>query len=175
MLKAKMQKIKDIQRGDVLSYKANDDKYKVLLCIRVDKERSPHCYWFAALTYDAAERPSIEDVCESNFYGTGNSRSESYAYSADELENMWSWHPEIKPYFLGAYSYLIWRKDFMSFRDKIELLGNLSIVEHLEKHSGRVTNASSWTFLSDDRIDRYKTNPFGQEQKTFKVKAILRL
>ena len=43
---------------------------------------------------------------------------------------MWNLHPEINPYHLGSYGFLIWRKDFLNFRDNFELIGNIEIIDN---------------------------------------------
>ena len=50
-----MQKITDIKQGDLLTFRATDNKFKVLLCTSTYKDRSPYYYTFAALTYDSLD------------------------------------------------------------------------------------------------------------------------
>ena len=83
-----------------------------------------------------------------NFLGIGNIANDYFKYPDKQLNKMWTIHPEIKPYFLGSYGVLIWRKDFIKFRDNFELIGNLKIVDNLDKNGNGSMNASDWTFLN---------------------------
>ncbi len=167
-----MQNIKDVNQGDVFAFKAADGRYKALLCTSTYKERSPHNFSFAALTYDSMEKPSIESILDSEFYGIGNNKSDHFRYSDNELERMWTIHPEVKPYFLGSYMLVIWRKDFMGFRDNMTFMGNINIVDHLDKNGNGGLNASSWNFLQDF-FQKFKTVLCERGQIPYKVSAIL--
>lgn len=168
-----MELIKDVNQGDVLTFKANDGKYKAILCTSTYKERSPFNYTFAALSYDAFERPKLDDIRESYFYGKGNIKDDHFRYSDAQREKIWIVHPEIRPYSVGGYGLIIWRKDFMKFRDKIEFVGNLKIVNHLDKNGSGGMNASGWSVLGDFFVDRYKSVLEGRGQTTYKVEAIV--
>jgi hypothetical protein len=50
-----------------LTFKATDDKYKVLLCTSTSKEKSPQNFSFAALTYDNEDKPTVEVILLSDF------------------------------------------------------------------------------------------------------------
>ena len=171
----KSSQLKDINQGDVITFQGVNNKYKVILCTNAYKVKSPHVYSFAALTIDKYEKPTIEDVRASEFFGVGKSAIASFKYSEDELEKMWTFHPGIKPYFLGSYTLFIWRKDFMRFRDNVELIGNLDIVDNLDKHGSAGFNASDWTALRDFFTDAYRDKLEERRQNsTFKVEAIIR-
>jgi hypothetical protein len=169
-----MRKITDINQGDLLTFKAADNRYKALLCISTYKEKSPQNYTFAALTYDSIEKPSIENLYESEFFGIGNTRDEYYSYSEEDLKRIWTIHPEVKPYCLGAYGLLIFRKDFMKIRDNFEFIGNFKIIDNLDKQARGSMNASDWALLKDFFSEKYKTLLPERGQKTFKVKSIVR-
>jgi hypothetical protein len=168
----KMQKIKDIHQGDILTFKAADGNYKALLCTSTYKDESPQNFTFAALTYDSAEKPTIAGIYESGFFGTGNKKDEYYKYPDGELQNMWALHPEVKPYYLGSYGLVIWRKDFMKFRDNFEFIGNIKIVDHLDKNGNGSMNASDWNFLQDFFNQKFRTVLPDRGQTAYKVKAI---
>jgi hypothetical protein len=170
-----MNHIKEINQGDVLTFLGVDKKYKVILCTSTYKIKSPHTYHFAALTVDKLDRPTVEDIRSSEFFGVGNSGDKYFKYSEKELEKMWTIHPEIKPYFLGSYMLIIWRKDFMQFRDNFEVIGNLDIVDNLDKNGSGGLNASSWNVLRDFFTDTYRDKLEERRQNnTFKVEAIIR-
>jgi hypothetical protein len=168
-----MPKITDINKGDLLTFKATDNKYKVLLCTSVYKERSPQCFAFAALTYNSFDQPTITNIIESEFLGIGNSIANYFKYSDKEGTKMWAIHPDIKPHFLGSYGLIIWRKNFMKFRDNVEVIGNLKIVDNLDKNGNGGMNASDWTFLNQFFSDNYILTLRNRGQKPFKLKAIL--
>jgi hypothetical protein len=168
-----MELIKDVNQGDVLTFKANDGKYKGILCTSTYKQRSPFCFEFAALTYDSFERPQLEDIRAVYFYGKGNIKDDYFKYSDVQREKIWEVHPEIKPYSLGSYGLLIARKDFMKFRNKMEYVGNLRIVDHLDKNGRGGMNASNWDLLADFFVDQYKSVLEERGQNTFKVEAIV--
>jgi len=86
---------------------------------------------------------------------------------------MWSIHPEIEPYFLGSYSLIIWRKDFMKFRHNFEAIGNLKIVDNLDKIGRSGMNASGWNTLNQFFVDNYNLILKDRGQKAFKLKSIL--
>ncbi|GAB3720702.1 hypothetical protein [Flavobacterium koreense] len=169
-----MKKINDINQGDLLTFKANDEKYKVLLCTSTHKEKSPQIFTFAALTYDDIEKPNAEKILNSDFWGVGNTKNDHFKYSDNELNKMWSIHPYIKPYFLGSYGLVIWRKDFMKFRENFELIGNLKIVDNLDKNGNGGMNASDWSFIKDFFAKNFNAILADRGQKNFKVKSIIR-
>jgi len=168
-----MQKITDICQGDLFTFKAGDNKYKMLLCTSTYKVRSPQYYTFAALTYNSLDKPTIADILDSSFLGIGNRKSDYFKYSDKELNKMWGNHPEIKPYFLGSYGLLIWRKDFMKFRDNFELIGNLKTVNNLDKNGNGSMNVSDWDYLDKFFTDNFVSILNNRGQKAFKLKAIL--
>ena len=58
-----------MNQGDVFTFLAADNRYKVIICTSIYKARSPHYCIFAALTYDNEEIPVIEDAINSGFWG----------------------------------------------------------------------------------------------------------
>lgn len=168
-----MQKIKDVNQGDLLTFKGSDNKYKVLLCTSTYKDRSPQNFTFAALTYDSLSKPTISNLIDTEFFGIGNTKNDYIKYSEVELGKMWTLHPEIKPYFLGSYGIVVWRKDFMKFRDNFEFIGSLKIVNNLDKNGNGSMNASGWTFLDQFFRNNYILVLSNRGQKPFKLKSIL--
>jgi hypothetical protein len=168
-----MQKITDINQGDFLTFKATDNKYKVLLCTSSYKDKSPQNFTFAALTYDSFDKPTIANILETEFLGIGNTMNDYFKYSDNQLNKMWTIHPETKPYFLGSYGLTIWRKDFMKFRDNFEVIDNLKIVDNLDKNGNGSMNASDWFFLNKFFSDNYISVLSNRGQKPFKLKSIL--
>ena len=168
-----MQKIKDINQGDLLTFRASDKKYKVLLCTSTYKDTSPQSFTFAALTYDSSEKPTITNILDSDFWGIGNAKNDHFKYSDIELDKMWSFHPETKPYFLGSYGLVIWRKDLMKFRDNLEIIGNIKIVDNLDKNGNGSMNASDWAFLNEFFSDDYISVLSNRGQMPFKLRSIL--
>ena len=156
-----------------MTFKATDNKYKVLLCTSTYKDKSPQNFTFAALTYDSFDKPTITNILDSEFLGIGNTKNDYFKYSDKELNKMWTMHPETKPYFLGSYGFTIWRKDFMKFRDNCDVLGNLKIVDNLDKNGNGSMNASDWTFLNKFFSDNYILVLSNRGQKPFKLKSIL--
>lgn len=169
-----MKKISDLNQGDLLTFKANDEKYKVLLCTSTFKEKSPQNFTFAALTCDDTQKPTAEKILNSEFWGIGNRKNDYFKYSDIELNQMWRIHPETKPYFLGSYGLIIWRKDFMKFRDNFELIDNLKIVDNLDKNGNGGMNAGDWNYIKDFFSDKINIVLSERGQKAFKVKAILK-
>jgi hypothetical protein len=169
-----MHKIRVVNQGDVLTFKVAGGRHKALLCTSTYKERSPQNFTFAALTYDSVDEPTVESICESEFYGIGNRKSDYFKYSDSELRRIWTIHPEIKPYDLGSYGLIIWRKDFMKFRDNFKLVGNIDIIDHLDKNGSGGINASDWSFLQSFFNEKFETFFPDKGQRVFKVKAILR-
>ncbi|WP_215226684.1 hypothetical protein [Echinicola shivajiensis] len=169
-----MSKIKNINQGDVLTFIANDGKYKAIICTSVYKEKSPQNFTFATTTVDQADLPSIDEVIKHDFYGIGNIKAGFFKYSELEINNMWNQHPEIEPYHLGSYGLIIWRKDFMKFRDNFSLIGNLNIVDNLDKNGNGSMNLSDWTFLKDFFDQKFKGILLERGQNPFKMKAIIK-
>lgn len=169
-----MHKIKDINQGDIVAFKTEDDNYKALLCTSTYKDKSPQNFTFAALAYDKPELPTLESIRDCNFFGIGNRKNDYFKYSDKELDKMWALHPDIKPYFLGSYGLIIWRKDFMKFRDNMEYIGNITIVDHLDKNGNGSMNASDWTFLRDFFYQKFKTVFVDRGQRQFSIKSIIR-
>lgn len=169
-----MTTIKEIKMGDLLTFKASDNNYKVLLCTSVYKERSPHYYTFAALTYSGEEKPTLPDAIDSKFFGVGNTHNEIFKYSDAALVKIWSIHPEIKNYLLGSYGFTIWRKDFMKFQEHFEFIGNLQILEHIDKNGCGSVNASSWDFLKNFFNEELEAILRYRGQKMYKVKSIIK-
>jgi hypothetical protein len=169
-----MTTIKEINKGDVLTFQGLDDLYKVILCTSDYKEKSPHYYTFAALTYESKVKPTIPDIYDTFFYGIGNIKDDHFQYSSSEREKIWATHPEIKPYTLGTYGLTIWRKDFMKFRDKVERIGTLDIVDNLDKNGRGSMNASDVDFLRDFFVDKYRRILEERGQRTFRLRSIIR-
>jgi hypothetical protein len=169
-----LEKIKNINKGDILTFKADDGKYKVIICTSVYMEKSPYHFTFAATTIDQVDLPSIDDVIEHDFYGIGNIKANFFIYSKEEIENMWSEHPEIEPYHLGSYGLIIWRKDFRKFKDNFNLIGNFNIVDNLDKNGNGSMNSSGWTFIKDFFNQKYKSVLPERSQRQFKIKAIIK-
>jgi hypothetical protein len=169
-----MQKIKYIIKGDIVAFKTENNNYKALLCTSTNRDKSPHYFSFAALTYDSPERPTLEDIQNCNFFGIGNRKNDYFKYSDQELDKMWRLHPDIKPYFLGSYDLTIWRKDFMKFRENLEYIGNVSIVDNLDKNGNGGMNVSEWIFLKDFFNQKYLTVLIDRGQRQFSVESIIR-
>ncbi|GGK77307.1 hypothetical protein ACD591_20495 [Rufibacter glacialis] len=168
------EKIKDINQGDLLTFRAADGRYKVLLCTSTYKDKSPQNYTFAALTVDEQEKPTKHRVIEGGFYGVGNRKDDYFKYSDRELERMWSVHPEVKPYYIGSYGLTIWRKDFMRFQENFEIIGNLEIVNNLDKNGNGSMNASDWDFLRDFFNGEYHHLLLNRGQKLFRIESIIK-
>lgn len=169
-----MKKIIDINQGDLLTFKSTDERYKVLLCTSTFKDKSPHNFSFAALTYNNENKPTVEDILHSDFWGIGNTKNAYFKYSDIELNKMWSIHPETKPYILGSFGLIIWWKDFMKFKDNFEIIGNLKIVDNLDKNGNGGMNASDWNFIKDFFTNKINSVLLDRGQKTFKIKAIIK-
>ena len=168
-----MNKIRTINQGDILLFKANDDRYKAILCTGTYKERSPHHFTFAAKTINAKEKPSLNEILSAGFFGIGNRKADFFNYLDEEVRKMWHIHPEIAPYHLGSYGLTIWRKDFMKFRQNLELAGHIEIVNHLDKNGDSGVNASSWDFLKNFFTD-FENILSKRDQKVFKLEAIIK-
>ena len=166
--------MKEINKGDILTFKGLDNRYKAILCTSTYTDKSPHNFTFAASTFDSEEKPKLDNIREANFYGIGNIKDDHFKYSETERTKIWTTHPEIKPYSLGSYGLIIWRKDFMRFRDKMELVGNVNIVDNLDKNGRGGVNASDWNFLTDFFTDKYKRILEERGQRTFKIESIVR-
>ena len=168
-----MNKIKDINFGDFLSFKASDGFYRVLFCSSVQKTRSPYFFNFSATAIKSKTKPTIKDIRESYYYGKGNRKG--YEFGKNELEKMWELHPEIKPNYLGAYELLITKKDFMSFRDEFELITNLPILENLNRNGSGGMNASDVKVLDDLFVNRIESFMKTQSQDKYLTEAIIKL
>lgn len=168
-----MQRLNDINQGDIISFKTEDRNYKALLCTSTHKDKSPQYFTFAALTYSKPRRPTSEDILTSNFYGIGNTKNDYFKYSDQELNKMWAHHPETKPYFLGSYGVTIYRKDFMKFRDNLEYIGNITIVDNLDLNGNGSMNASEWIFLKDFFNNKFKTILTERGQLEYSVRSII--
>ena len=166
--------IKDINIGDLLTFKASDNKYKALICTSTYKDKSPQNFTFAALTYDNDYKPTISEILDCDFYGIGNTKNDYFRYTDKELRNMWLFHPEIEPCFLGSYGLVIWRKDFMRFRENFELIGNISIVDNLDKNGNGSMNASAIDVLNNLFVNLDSILIDNRNQKRFKFKALLK-
>ncbi|MCC9065637.1 hypothetical protein [Flavobacterium piscisymbiosum] len=168
-------KIKNIKQGDLFSFIADDGKYKALLCTGIYIDKSPNNFTFCALTYSSYEKPTIEITKESSFFGVGDAtKNNIYKHSDEELEKMWIIHPEIKPYILGCYNFIIWRKDFMKFRDNFEFIGNLNVVNNIDKNGNGSVNASNWEGLKNLFNEKLYEIMSQRDQKIFKLKSIIK-
>lgn len=168
-----MPKNADIVQGDLLSFRALDGNYKVLLCTSVFKDKSPHYFTFAALSYNSSIKPDISNILSSEFLGIGNTRNDLFKYPEAQLEKMWAIHPEIKPCLLGSYGLIIWRKEFINMSDQFEIIQNIKIVDNLDKNGNGSMNASDWNYLNrffaSDFISTFKN----RGQNLFKLNSII--
>ncbi|WET67883.1 hypothetical protein [Sphingobacterium sp.] len=169
-----MPKITAINQGDLLTFRAADNKFKVLLCTSTRKDKSPQYFIFAALTYDSFDKPRTSNINDIEFFGIRNRKCDYFKYSDDELKKMWSIHPETRPYFLGSYGFLIIRKDFMKFRDNFEVIGNLNIIDYLDKNGNGSMNISDWELIKDFFANRINSVMLERGQKAFKIGAIIK-
>jgi hypothetical protein len=169
-----MDKIKNINQGDVLTFKASDSKYKLILCTSINKARSPHHYTFAVLNYSSDTKPAINDILACAFWGCGNTKNDYFKYTDEELAKIWAIHPEIKPYFLGSYGLIIWRADFLTFRDNFELIANLLILDNIDKNGNGSMNVGSMKILDELFVHKLSALETTRGQKKFKVTAILK-
>jgi len=166
--------IKEIIQGDLLTFKASDGKHKAMICTSIYKVKSPQYFTFAALNYNKDCKPTINEIIESDFYGICNTQNEYFGYSDKELEKIWLIHSEIKPCFLGSYGLIIWRKDFMSFHSSFEWIGNLNIIDNLDKNGNGSMNSNPMNVLDDLFINLDSVLIDKRNQKRFKIKAILK-
>ncbi len=168
-------KISSISKGDILAFKGKDEKFKTIFCTSTYKERSPHHFTFAGTDISQDEKPTIEKVVESNFWGIGNSVNKySSFFKEEEIKQMWNLHPEINPYHLGSYGFLIWRKDFLKFRDNFELIGNIEIINNLDKNGNGSMNSSSWESLNNVFTNNFAQTMNQRGQQKYRIKAILK-
>jgi hypothetical protein len=168
-----MEKIKDVNQGDLLTFITSENKFRILLCTSVNKDRSPQNFTFCILDYKKVEKPVINNIKNLSFFGVGSMTAKNhYNYSDQELEKMWFFHPEIKPCLIGSFGFIIWRKDFMKFRENFEFIGNLEILSNIDKNGNSGINASSWNFLKNFLDERLNNLMNEKEQKLFQLKAI---
>jgi len=168
-----MQKIKHISQGDVLSLKAEDGKFKALICTSTYKNKKHTNFTFAALTYDNIFVPTLKDILICDFFGIANAKNDHFKYSEKEINRMWQLHPDIQPYILGSYGLIIWEKDFIKFGNNFEHIGNLDIVDNLDKNGNGSMNASNWEFLKDFFNEKFQSWLIERGQKQFSIKAII--
>lgn len=169
-----MNKIKDINQGDLLTFLTDDGRYKVIICTSVYKEKSPQNFTFAATSIEQTNLPTIDEVIEHMFFGIGNIKANFFKYPEEETNKMWNEHPEIKPYQLGSYGLIIWRKDFMKFRDNFNRIGNINLIDNLDKNGNGSLNVSDWEFLKSIFNQNLQELLHDKGQKQFKVKAIIK-
>jgi hypothetical protein len=160
-------------KGDAFTFLAADNRYKIIICTSIYKEVSPHYYIFAALTYDNERKPVIEDAIDSGFWGKAVYKDGVFKYPDSQIEHMWEYHPEIMPYYLGSYGLTVWRKDFLQFKDNMNFVGNLKIVDDLDKNGNGGMNASGWLTLQRFFNSEISNVLSYRSQKTFKVRSIL--
>lgn len=168
-------KITNISKGDILAFKGKDEKYKIIFCTSTYKERSPYHFTFAGTDINQNEKPTIKNAIESNFFGIEN-RVNKYSpyFKEEEIKQMWRLHPEINPYHLGSYGFIIWRKYFLKFRDKVELIGNIEIVNNLDLNGNGSMNSSSWKSLNNVFSNNLEAIMGQRGQKKYQVKAIIK-
>ena len=167
-----MVKINNISIGDFLTFKASDGLYRVIFCSNIFKERSPHFFDFGATSISKYEKPTISDVINAEFYGKGNRNS--FRFKEKELDKMWKIHPEIKPYYLGIFMLLITRKGLVSFRERLEFICNLPILENLEQNGTGGTNVSTIESLNGFFIEDTEDFMDKQSQCKYKIEAIIK-
>jgi hypothetical protein len=169
-----MQKISDINQGDIIIFKAADNNFKVLICTSVYLDKSPQYFTFAALTYDRKEKPTRQDILSECFFGTVTKTNDLFNYTDLQLEKMWRLYSDLKPNVLGSYGFIIWRKDLMKFRDNLEILTNVQIVDNLDKNGNGSLNASDWNFLQVFFNQKIKSILVDRGQQTYKISAIIK-
>jgi hypothetical protein len=163
----------DIVQGDLISFKASDENYKVLLCTSTFKERSPQYFTFAALTYNSSIKPDLSNILSIEFLGIGDTRNDLFKYPEIQLEKMWHIHPEIKPSLLGSYGLIIWRNEFMKMSDHFEIICNIKIVDNLDKNGNGSMNASDWNYLNQFFASDFISVLKNRGQKLFKLNSII--
>jgi hypothetical protein len=170
----KLNRIKEVNKGDFLAFKASDNRYKVIFCTSTNKDRSHHSYKFAATSYDSDLKPSIKDIIPSYFYGIGIRKNSDYKpYTDEQLERMWQFHPNIKPYCLYSYSILIFRKEFFKMRDSFLYLGNLSVAYNLDTNGSAVFYPGTIDFLDKFFTKNLQNEMADKGQRKFLIQSIL--
>lgn len=167
-------KIPNIEVGDFFSFKASDEYHRVIFCIGVYNERSPFFFTFAATTISTKNKPSKEEIYQSGFYGIVNRKNLYFKTEQNINSGMWKdHHPEIEPFFLGAYGLLISRKELMHSREDFEFIVNLPIIENLQQAGNGSINVNGLEYLDKlfvTNIDEFMAE---KRQKAIVISSIL--
>lgn len=166
-------KIKNIEVGDFLSFRASDGNYRVIFCVAIQIKESPFYFHFAATTINSKNKPHKEEIFKCGFYGIVNRKNLYFKTEHNSASGMWKDHrPEIDPFLVGVYELTIWRKDFMRFRDAFEYIDNISIHENLHLKGNGGMNASSLEALNKLFLSNINEIMVERRQKAIVISSI---
>lgn len=162
-------KIKNIEIGDFLSYRVEDNNYRVILCISTQITKSPFSFGFAVLTINQQKKPTKTDLLNSGFYGIVNRKKLYHKTKENSNSIMWKdHHPEINPFLIGAYTLLIWRKEFMRFREYFEFVVNIPIIKNLD-----LTGSGTMVATDKESLDKIFLSNIDEVMGERRQKAIV--
>lgn len=139
------------QPDDLLTFQLKDGNYKAVICAKIDQYRGQCNYIFVPTTYDAPQKPTIEDLWEKEILGreigSGYSR-ETTKEMQPGIERIWSLRGKNSKFFFGVTALAVDHRDLINFKDRFEKVGVLKIIEGL-KNTG--------TFGYDENFERFES------------------
>lgn len=159
--------------GSVFVFRNTDGRYKAWVCISHRKEAKPSYCYFMALTLDSEVIPSLEELQECSFWGTGHMRHPVLPWSDSWLEQVWRLHPDVKPCHVGAYGLMVSRKDWKVMEAAFQFIGQLSIFPDLELHGNGSMLIRSFDFVQQFFNGTESKVFLDRGQRPFKLAAVV--
>lgn len=154
------------QPDDVLTFQLSNGNFHAVICAKVTQKRGQYTYDLVATTYKGESRPTLEDLKACFIAG----RRIGSGYDPDTTLSMQPHVDEIWQYvgrnnfFFGLSYRLVTHKNFLSFKDKFEVVGKLRIKDSF-KADGSYGYESSFERFEDVFTDLDNHMKVFQEQK----------
>ena len=159
--------------GSVIIFKNAFGNLKAWICISVRTGAKPPYFYFMCLAFEGREIPSLADIQECNFYGSGNMLNPLEPWSESSLTQVWTLHPEVKPCHVGAYGLMVSKKDWKAIAANFQVIGRLNLFPNLELHGNGSMLVSTFDFVQQFFDGSENQVLAGRGQKQYKLAAVV--
>jgi len=122
--------------NDVLSFKLKDNRYRSLICMKIDQYRGNCDYWFVPTIYNSLEKPTVKSITREMILGTtigSGYDKETTREQQPGIEIIWDYVGGNKKFFFGFVIEAVQHKDLLKFKNSFEKVGSIKIVEGLKR------------------------------------------
>ncbi|MCD2425512.1 hypothetical protein LQ567_22195 [Niabella pedocola] len=124
------------QPDDLLAFQLKDGNYRAVICTTIDQYRGQCNYIFVPTTYNAAKKPTADDLKDQEILGNRIGSGYDQQTTRDMqpgIERVWALAGCDCNFFFGVIQMAVNHKDLVNFKDRFEKVGTLKIIEELKK------------------------------------------